>query len=107
MIILKSINNQLLPLIKKLLLLLVAIYFSACSTKSLGIADPHAITSSKVNSIKMDVTTSSELEAMFGIPVFKEEHSSSFTYFFKDLNLSSIWVKLDKSDRVISFKVSY
>jgi len=68
---------------------------SGCSTPSLGLGYRQAITKEKVARIKIGETTRDKLNEMFGEPEMKVLTSDGVTYFYKDLNLNSLWAVFD------------
>ncbi|VAX23099.1 hypothetical protein MNBD_NITROSPINAE04-799 [hydrothermal vent metagenome] len=89
-----------------ILLISVALLVSGCSTASLGVKDPQAIQSEKVSSIVTGVTTRDELTQMFGEPEMKIPAGGNSYYFYKDLNLNSLWVVFNEDWTVQTYKWS-
>ena len=84
----------------------VVLLVSGCSTASLDVKDPRGIQSEKVSSIVTDVTTRDELTRMFGEPEMKIPAGGNSYYFYKDLNLNSLWVVFNEDWTVQAYKWS-
>ncbi|MBI4664803.1 MAG: hypothetical protein HY751_00180 [Nitrospinae bacterium] len=77
-----------------------------CATAPLGIDEPYRITAEKVGNIKEGVTTREDLKTMFGEPDMKVSAPEGAAYFYKDINLSSLWVEFTDDWTVSDYKWS-
>lgn len=82
------------------------LFVGSCATASLNIDEPTAITVEKTSRIRKNVTTRDELKAMFGEPETKIPFPEGATYFYKDVNLHSIWVRFNEDWTVTDFEIS-
>jgi len=80
--------------------------FGACATPSLEIDSPHAITKDKIAQLQKGVTTRQEVERMFGGPEMEVPTPDGVGYFFKDVNLGSLWILYDDEGKVAKYKWS-
>lgn len=78
----------------------VAAALAACSTAPLQIDDPHAITKEKIARLKAEKATKEDVTRMFGEPEMVTPTEKGDTYFYKSLNLNSLWVTF-KSDGTV------
>lgn len=88
------------------LAVVVMLFSGSCATASLKIDEPNAITAEKTSRIRKNVTTRDELKAMFGEPEMKIPFPEGATYFYKDINLHSIWVRFNEDWTVTDFEIS-
>ncbi len=88
----------------------IALYLGAgvtgCSTASLEVKEPNAITSEKMALLKRDGVTKDEVTEMFGEPEMKTPTSSGTAYFYKDLSLNSLWVIFNEDGTIKKYKWS-
>jgi hypothetical protein len=84
----------------------ILLFMGACATSSLGIHDTFAITTDKIAHIKKNVTTREDLRSMFGEPEIKVPFPEGATYFYKDINLHSLWVKFNEDWTVTDYEYS-
>lgn len=85
---------------------MVLLLSGSCATASLNIDEPSAITTEKTSRIKKNVTTRDDLKTMFGEPEIKIPLPEGTTYFYKDINLHSIWARFNEDWTVTDFEVS-
>lgn len=85
---------------------MVLLLSGSCATASLNIDEPFAITTEKISHIKKNATTRDDLKAMFGEPEIKIPSPEGATYFYKDINLHSIWARFNEDWTVTDFEVS-
>ena len=76
----------------RLLIVIAIATLSACATEPLGIPASDTIKAGDIESIKVDVTSRTELIKRFGEPEMKIPTSDGMTYFWKDPDLNSLWV---------------
>ncbi|MDH4184114.1 MAG: hypothetical protein OEV92_07830 [Nitrospinota bacterium] len=79
--------------------LILAITAGGCVTPSAGIDTPTAITAAKRDKVKTGLTRD-EIISLLGEPESRLALQDGETLFFKDVNLSSVWVHLDKTGKV-------
>jgi hypothetical protein len=93
---------------KPLLTTLIAVSFwgAACATEPLDIQTPTRIADERTGGIAAGVTTRTELLALFGEPEMKIPSEDGMTYFWKDENLSSLWVLFAEDWTVADFVYS-
>jgi hypothetical protein len=85
---------------------MVMLFAGSCATASLNIDEPDAITAEKTSRIKKGQTTRDELKAMFGEPEMKIPSPEGATYFYKDINLHSVWARFNEDWTVTDFEIS-
>ncbi len=73
----------------------IAVLLAGCSTTPLGINTPTSITKDKMSQIDEGVTTRGRLTELLGEPEMKIPTEYGMAYFYKDVNLSSLWVVFD------------
>ncbi|MDH5477227.1 MAG: hypothetical protein OEY50_02745 [Nitrospinota bacterium] len=72
---------------------------SGCSTASISVKHPSVITAEKRKVVKNGADKQVVL-ATLGAPESRLISDDGETLFFKDINLSSVWVQFDKEDKV-------
>jgi len=78
---------------------------AGCTTPSLKLKDPFAITSEKMSGVGKGVSRI-EIKMLFGEPEMIARSSKGETHFYKDLNLNSLWIVFDGDGTVKSYKWS-
>ncbi len=91
---------------KSAILLATLTFFGACATPSLEIDSPSAITRDKIAQLQKGVTTRQEVERLFGAPEMEVPTPDGVGYFFKDVNLGSLWILYDDEEKVAKYKWS-
>ena len=81
------------------LLLLTAAGAAGCATPSAGIESSTALTKDKRERIKQGMTRQ-DVISILGQPESKLTLDDGETLFFKDVNLSSMWVRLNREGKV-------
>jgi outer membrane protein assembly factor BamE (lipoprotein component of BamABCDE complex) len=84
----------------------VAATLSSCSTAPLQIDEPYAITKEKVAQLKASKATKQEVTQMFGPPEMVTPTKKGETYFYKSLNLNSLWLTFKADGTVDKVKWS-
>jgi len=85
---------------------MVMLFAGSCATVSLNIDEPNVITAEKTSRIRKNLTTRDELKSMFGEPEMKIPFPEGTTYFYKDINLHSIWVRFNEDWTVTDIEIS-
>jgi hypothetical protein len=85
---------------------MVALFAGSCASVSLNMEEPTSITTAKASSIRKNLTTRDDLKTLFGEPEMKIPFPEGVTYFYKDINLHSIWVRFNEDWTVTDFEIS-
>jgi len=83
----------------------IALLAAGCATPSPGINVPSAYGKGRLSGIKAGMTPS-QLEAILGEPESKLSTPDGDTYFFKDVNLVSVWALFGQDGKLADWKVS-
>ena len=85
---------------------LLAVMMVSCATPSLNVQTSTTITPEKISKVKKGATTRQDLKEMFGEPETKITTSEGPAYFYKDVNLNSLWVQFNDSWVVTDYEWS-
>ena len=83
----------------------LAMALHGCATPSAGIDTPSALTKEKAGKLKVGASKE-EVISILGEPVSRLVTENGETLFFKDVNLSSVWVLLGSDGRVSDWERS-
>jgi len=86
--------------------IVIASALTACATDSLEVDEPYAITKEKIAQLKSKKSTKEELTRLFGEPEMITPVKGGEVYFFKSLNLNSLWVTFRSDGTVKKIKWS-
>ena len=86
--------------------LALILFVSGCSTPALDIDDRYGITDEKIAQINEGETTKEQIEELFGTAEMEVLTADGTTYFFKDLNLNTLWVIYNEDSTVAEFEWS-
>lgn len=84
----------------------LALMSLSCATPSLSMDLPANITSEKVGKIQKGTTTRADLQKIFGDPEVKVNAPDGAGYFYKDMNLGSLWVQFNENWIVTDYEWS-
>lgn len=83
-----------------------AAVLTACSTAPFQIDEPYAITKEKITLLKAEKATREDVTRMFGEPEMVTPTEKGAAYFYKGLNLNSLWVTFNADGTVNKLKWS-
>jgi len=78
---------------------------AGCATPSPGINTPSAFNKGKLGGIKTGMTPA-QLQAILGEPESRLSSPEGEAYFFKDVNLTSVWALFGQDGKLADWKVS-
>ncbi len=79
---------------------------SGCYTPALDVEDRYGVTKEKVAQISTGETTKAQIEELFGAAEMEVLTKDGTTYFFKDLNLNTLWVIYNDDSTVADYEWS-
>lgn len=91
---------------KKIAVAFALVMLASCATPpSINITLPKNISKDKISSVEKGVTTIDELTKLFGAPemTLPGEEGRNAGYFYKDMNLSSLWAEVDDNGIVVDY----